>query len=174
MDSKRYPEHKIVYTLFTLKNICNQLKNDGKIIAFTNGCFDLVHCGSIMPIEFASTIADIVVVGVNSDSSIKELKGEKRPILNERDRLRLIASLEFVDYVILFDGSRCGHVIEAVAPHYYVKGNAWDKDKLDKGELECINKCNAQIIFFNKKFGLTSSRIINNILTLEKEKKDAT
>ncbi len=116
-----------IKNLKELKNIINRLKYRGKKIVFTNGCFDILHYGHIKYLEDAKKKGDILVVGVNSDSSIKRIKGAARPIVNQRDRLRIIAALESVDYVVLFKENTPLKIIKLLRPDVLVKGADWKK-----------------------------------------------
>ena len=106
------------------------LKRRGKKIVFTNGCFDLLHYGHVKYLADAKKIGDILVVAINSDASVRKIKGSKRPIVNERDRLSLIAALESVDYVLLFNEDTPLEVIEKIKPDILVKGADWARDKI--------------------------------------------
>lgn len=113
-----------------VRDIIPVLKNQGKKIVFTNGCFDLLHYGHIQYLEKAKQAADVLIVAVNSDASVRSLKGKNRPIVNEKDRIRVVAGLESVDYVLLFGDQTPLKVIEAIKPDVLIKGADWDKDKI--------------------------------------------
>lgn len=102
----------------------------GKTIAFTNGCFDILHEGHIFSLSKAASEADILIVGVNSDSSTKRLKGADRPINNEHSRSLLLAALVIVDYVVIFEEDTPLDLIKAVAPDVLVKGGDYTLDKI--------------------------------------------
>lgn len=118
-----------------LKKIIAKLKEEGKKIVFTNGCFDLLHYGHVKYLQEAKRKGDILVVAVNSDASIRKLKGKERPINNEKDRLRVMAALESVDYVILFKEETPLKTIKALLPDILVKGSDWKKDNIVGWEL---------------------------------------
>jgi D-beta-D-heptose 7-phosphate kinase/D-beta-D-heptose 1-phosphate adenosyltransferase len=109
----------------TLIRRISELKQAGKRIVFTNGCFDILHPGHIHFLEEARRLGDLLVVGVNSDRSVRELKGLQRPILTELERCRLLAGLESVSYVTVFDESTPLGLIQAILPHVLVKGGDW-------------------------------------------------
>lgn len=113
-----------------LKKIISRLKAKGKKIVFTNGCFDLLHYGHIKYLEDAKRKGDVLVVAINSDTSVRRIKGDKRPIVNEKDRLRLIAALESVDYVVIFKEDTPFKVINLLKPDILVKGSDWHKDNI--------------------------------------------
>jgi len=107
------------------------LRQQDKRIAFTNGCFDLLHPGHISIFEFARSQGDVLVVGLNSDRSVRELKGPSRPLINQRDRARMIAALEAVDYVTIFDETSVLPLVEEVRPDVLVKGRKGRDSKPD-------------------------------------------
>lgn len=103
------------------------MKRKGKTIVFTNGCFDLLHYGHVKYLEQAKKKGDVLVVAINSDASVKRIKGRARPLVGQADRLRTVAGLESVDYVTLFAEDTPLKVIALVKPHILVKGADWDK-----------------------------------------------
>ena len=103
----------------------DQLLAEGKTLAFTNGCFDILHRGHVTYIEFARQQGDALCVGLNSDASVKRNKGDSRPINNEEDRAYVIASLEAVDCVVLFDEDEPRELIENIIPQVLIKGSDW-------------------------------------------------
>ena len=107
----------------------------GKKIVFTNGCFDLVHIGHVQYFKFARAQGDLLVVGVNTDDGIRRLKGPKRPIICQEDRLGVLEGLESIDYVVLFDQDTPLDLIEAIRPEVLVKGQDYTKDKVVGAEV---------------------------------------
>jgi D-beta-D-heptose 7-phosphate kinase / D-beta-D-heptose 1-phosphate adenosyltransferase len=126
--------------------IAKKLKSKSKKIVFTNGCFDLLHSGHIKYLEEAKSFGDILILGLNSDKSVKILKGENRPINNEIDRAQIIAALESVDYVIVFDDEDPYELIKGIKPNILVKGGDY-KNKNVVGE-DIVEKL--QIVKFHK------------------------
>jgi rfaE bifunctional protein nucleotidyltransferase chain/domain len=122
-------EQKIL-TLDQAQKHVNQWKNEGKEVVFTNGCFDIVHLGHVDYLEKASQLGQKMIVALNTDQSVSQLKGPERPINNEYARARIIASLGFVDAVILFGEETPLSVIEALVPDILVKGNDYSIDKI--------------------------------------------
>lgn len=114
-------------------NIESQLsskrKGGGKVV-FTNGCFDLLHVGHVRYLKEAKSLGDYLFVGLNSDSSVKRLKGENRPILDQQSRAEILASLSCVDFVCLFDEETPRNLIELVKPDILVKGGDWKKEEI--------------------------------------------
>ena len=113
-----------------MKRIVARLKKQGKEIVFTNGCFDILHVGHVRYLTRARKLGDILVVGLNTDRSVRMIKGEKRPIVSEEERAEVLASLEVIDYVVLFDEPDPLRVITALKPTILVKGADWQKDKI--------------------------------------------
>lgn len=113
-----------------LKRIITGFQNKGKKIVFTNGCFDILHYGHVMYLEKAKAKGDILIVAVNSDSSVQRLKGKNRPIVNENDRLKIIAGLSSVDYVIAFHQDTPFEAIKKLKPDILIKGSDWNKENI--------------------------------------------
>lgn len=108
-----------------IRQICAALRKRGRRIVFTNGTFDLLHAGHVAYLEFARRQGDVLVVGVNSDASVRRYKGPGRPIQRERDRARILAALECVDYVVIFGEDEPRALIVEVQPDVLVKGADW-------------------------------------------------
>jgi rfaE bifunctional protein nucleotidyltransferase chain/domain len=105
-------------------------KRNGRRVVFTNGCFDLLHPGHIGSLEQARALGDVLIVGLNSDASVRQLKGAGRPILPERERAEILASLECVDAVVIFDALTPREVIARLLPDVLVKGGDWASDQI--------------------------------------------
>ena len=105
-------------------------KRNGRRIVFTNGCFDLLHPGHIQSLEQARALGDALIVGINGDASVRELKGPGRPILPERERAEILAALECVDAVIIFHELTPREIIAALLPDLLVKGGDWAGDQI--------------------------------------------
>lgn len=112
-----------------------RLKSEGKKIVFTNGVFDIIHRGHIEYLTEAKNLGDILIVAMNSDTSVKIIKGEKRPIVNEENRAFVLANLKPVDFVIIFSEDNPFNVINAVKPDILVKGSDWPEDKIIGADL---------------------------------------
>jgi rfaE bifunctional protein nucleotidyltransferase chain/domain len=106
------------------------LGRQGRRVVFTNGCFDLLHPGHIRYLQEARRLGDALIVALNSDRSVRELKGERRPILNQNERSEVMAALGCVDYVTIFDASTPREIIAALLPDVLVKGGDWDIDRI--------------------------------------------
>jgi len=105
-------------------------KRNGRRIIFTNGCFDLLHPGHIRSLELARELGDVLIVGLNSDASVRQLKGEGRPIIPQRERAEILAALESVDAVVIFDDLTPREVIARLLPDILVKGGDWPGDQI--------------------------------------------
>ncbi|MCC7437015.1 MAG: D-glycero-beta-D-manno-heptose 1-phosphate adenylyltransferase [Armatimonadetes bacterium] len=110
----------------TLAATCQMLHANGKRIVFTNGCFDILHRGHVSYLAQSRQLGDLLVVGVNTDASVRRLKGEQRPIVTEADRAEIVAALRVVDYVALFDDDTPYELIQLVQPDVLVKGGDYD------------------------------------------------
>ena len=102
-----------------------RLKLTGKNVVFTNGCFDILHCGHVAYLNFSRTQGDVLILALNSDASVKRNKGNDRPINCEQDRAEVLAALECVDFVVLFDEDEPATLIGEILPDVLVKGEDW-------------------------------------------------
>ena len=125
-DSGTEPEKKIT-TLASLKRKIKRFKLEGRKIVFTNGCFDILHFGHVKYLSDAKKKGDYLVVAINSDASINKIKGKHRPVIGQFDRLRTVAALASVDFVVLFAENNPQKVIQALKPDILVKGSDWNK-----------------------------------------------
>lgn len=155
-----YDDKKIVDEE-TLAEITEHLKSEGKRIVFTNGCFDILHAGHISSFEQAKTYGDVLVVGLNSDASIKRIKGDKRPIVEEKYRAKLLASLNIVDYVTVFEEDTPEHLIQKISPNVLVKGKDW-MGKTVAGQ-DFLEEAGGEVQFIDLEQGLSTTNIIKKI-----------
>ena len=116
--------------LETLRAARERLRKEGKKVVFTNGCFDLIHPGHVRYLQQARALGDALIVALNSDRSVRELKGDKRPILTENERAEVMAALACVDYVTIFDEPTPREIIAALLPDVLVKGGDWGIDSI--------------------------------------------
>ena len=114
-------------------------------VAFTNGCFDLLHIGHIRYLAAAKQLGDILVVGLNGDESVRELKGASRPINTEFDRAELLSALEMVDYVVIFRDKRATRLIKELRPDIYAKGGDYTIEMLNPEEVAALREIKARI-----------------------------
>jgi rfaE bifunctional protein nucleotidyltransferase chain/domain len=145
-----------------LKEICTRLKKEGKKIVFTNGCFDILHAGHIDYLTKAKTLGDILVVGVNSDKSVRVIKGGRRPIIPEQERALIISNLKPVDYVTLFDEPTPRELIELLIPDILVKGADWDLEKIVGRDVVEAN--GGKVLTINFVNDQSTTKIIKTIL----------
>ena len=113
-----------------VKALASRLRAKGKRIVFTNGCFDILHSGHVKYLEKASSLGDVLILGLNSDCSVKKIKGPLRPIVGQKDRAAVVASLGFVDYVVVFGDATPLKLIKAIRPDIIVKGADWKPGKI--------------------------------------------
>jgi D-beta-D-heptose 7-phosphate kinase/D-beta-D-heptose 1-phosphate adenosyltransferase len=121
----------------TLKDKLEELRKKGKKIAFTNGCFDILHVGHVRYLREAKKTADVLVLALNSDSSVRSLKGKERPLVPEKERAEIIAALEFIDFVTIFPESTPLELINYLKPDILIKGGDWaEKDVVGRKEIK--------------------------------------
>lgn len=136
------------------------LRNQKRKLALTNGCFDLLHRGHAEYLLEARRSADALLILLNSDRSVQSLKGPSRPICHENDRAFLLACMEFIDAVVIFDSSRCTREIETLKPDVYIKGGDYTVEKLDPGERKALLDCKAEIRFIPFVPGFSTTSLI--------------
>mgnify|MGYP000613236334 CR=1 FL=1 len=120
---------KVIHSVQELIEVLRPIREHKKIV-FTNGCFDLLHVGHVRYLQEAKAQGDVLVLGLNSDRSVKELKGPTRPIQKQEDRAEILAALESVDFVCVFDESTPIKLIEAITPDVLVKGGDWKAEQI--------------------------------------------
>jgi D-glycero-beta-D-manno-heptose 1-phosphate adenylyltransferase len=140
-----------------------QLRAAGKKVVATNGCFDLLHVGHVRYLQAARALGDLLAVGLNGDRSVRELKGNGRPITAERDRAEILASLQCVDLVTIFPEMRAMRFIAASHPAIYVKGGDYSSETLNEEERELLKKIGAEIHFIPFEPGYSTSRLLEQI-----------
>lgn len=161
-----YSSERKIKNLSEIKEISETLKREGKIIVFTNGCFEILHPGHIQLLETAKSFGDVLIVGINSDESVKKIKGEKKLIFDEKSRLKIISSLECVDYTVLFDENTPENLIKTIKPHIHIKGGDYKEEDLPEAKI--IKSYGGKIIIVPLVEGFSTTNIINKILTLYK------
>ena len=141
-----------VKSLSEIKSLRKEFKQQNKKVVFTNGVFDLIHAGHVDYLTKAKALGDVLIVGMNTDNSVRRIKGDKRPILNQDERAFLISSFKPVDYVTLFDEDTPKEIIDEIIPDILVKGADWSIDKIvgretvekNGGEVKTIEFVNNQ------------------------------
>lgn len=144
-----------------------QLRAEGRKVAFTNGCFDIIHAGHVRYLKKARSLADVLVVGLNSDKSIKSIKGPDRPIVPERERAEVLGSLESVDYVVLFGEPTPIKLIEAIRPDVLVKGADWAAHEIVGADV--VKASGGRLARVKLVEGRSTTNIIKRILELHKK-----
>ena len=135
-------------SLEEIKLILSTLKADNKKVVFTNGCFDIIHAGHIDYLNKAKALGDILIVGLNTDDSVKRIKGDKRPIINQDERAEIISNIKPVDYVVFFDEDTPAELINKLVPDILIKGADWKIDEIAGGETVIANGGEVKTIEF--------------------------
>ena len=148
-----------------IKVIVDNARKNGKRVVFTNGCFDLLHRGHVHVLREAKACGDLLIAGVNSDKSVKQIKGPTRPVLPESDRSELLAAMEMVDYVVLFDEPDPYRVISAIRPDVLVKGGDWNSEKIIGADL--VEKAGGRVVVIPYIKGFSTTEIIERIKNLD-------
>jgi rfaE bifunctional protein nucleotidyltransferase chain/domain len=152
-----------IVELARLSDRCEKLRSAGKKIVATNGCFDLLHVGHVRYLQAARALGDVLVVGLNGDRSVHELKGAGRPITTETNRTEILAALECVDMVTIFPEIRATKFLAAVRPAIYVKGGDYTPRTLDEEELTILKEIEAAIHLIPFEAGYSTSGLIEQI-----------
>jgi D-beta-D-heptose 7-phosphate kinase/D-beta-D-heptose 1-phosphate adenosyltransferase len=153
--------HKIVSNINILKPLIESIQRENKTVVFTNGCFDIIHPGHIHILQQAKAKGDILVVGLNSDSSIKSFKSPNRPVCPQEDRAFVLASLSCVDYVIIFDEDTPESLIVELSPDVLVKGKDYDGKLISGSDYMLANGKKIELVDLIN--GKSTSSIIERI-----------
>ncbi|SDC21840.1 rfaE bifunctional protein, domain II [Desulfurella multipotens] len=145
-----------------IKEIIDKLKSFNKKIVFTNGCFDIIHAGHVNYLQKAKQLGDVLIVGLNSDKSVKSIKGEKRPINNQDDRACVLSAFYFVDYVVIFDQDTPYELIKIIQPNVLAKGADWEGKNIVGKDI--VEKSNGKIVLIDYLEGKSTTSIIDKIL----------
>jgi len=148
-----------------LKQGLGNWRQEGKKIVFTNGCFDIVHLGHIQFLQEAKNLGDILIVGLNSDSSVNKIKGKGRPILDQNSRSEILAAFEFVDGVIIFDQDTPFRLIEQLVPDVLVKGSDYLAENIVGSEI--VLNSGGEVITIDLVEGYSTSNIIEKVKKLQ-------
>jgi len=151
-----------IKNLDVLASLIEGEKKKGKRVAFTNGCFDLLHVGHVKYLQKARTYGDLLVLGLNSDASVRRLKGEKRPLIGQSERAHILAALDCVDYVVIFDEDTPIRLLEALRPHVLVKGGDYTPDRVVGKDL--VESYGGRIELVEFVDGKSTTNIIDKIL----------
>lgn len=144
-----------------LADLCKQARDEKRVIVTTNGCFDILHVGHVRILEQARALGDLLVVGLNSDNSVKRLKGESRPINNEKDRAEVLAALGCVDYVTIFDEDTPVEFLQAAKPNIHVKGS--DYKPSDLAETPVVESNGGRVEILSLVPGKSTTELVEKI-----------
>lgn len=139
-------------------------RSSGKTVVWTNGCFDLLHAGHIRSLRDAKALGDILIVGLNSDRSVRSIKGEQRPLVNEADRAEMIAALEMVDYVTIFEESTPEPALARLRPDIHCKGAEYADGARPVPEMATVLAYGGQVKFLPFHPGRSTSELIERIV----------
>ena len=145
-----------------------QLQENGKKVVFTNGVFDILHVGHLTYLEEARELGDVLIVGVNSDRSVKTNKGDKRPINSEKNRAEMLLGLKFVDFTVIFDEKTPENLLDLLKPDIHVKGGDYKKEDLP--ETEIVEKNGGEVKILSFVDNISTTEIINKIIDVYSEK----
>ena len=141
--------------------LCDNFRSQDKKIVFTNGCFDILHSGHIQYLEQAKALGDILVLGLNSDDSVRRIKRAPRPIVSEKDRAFVVAALQCVDLVVIFEQDTPYELIRLLKPDILVKGGDWTIDKIVGADI--VQKKGGKVLSLNYEQGFSTTNIIERI-----------
>jgi len=145
---------------------CEDLRRQGKKIVFTNGCFDIIHAGHVRYLTAAKNFGDVLIIGLNTDESVRRLKGASRPINNQADRAEVLLGLKAVDHVIYFGEQTAENLIAEVKPDIYVKGGDYTLETLPEAAI--VQKYGGRVELVNLVAGRSTTNVINKILAEKK------
>jgi rfaE bifunctional protein nucleotidyltransferase chain/domain len=151
-----------------IKDICDRLRAEAKKIATTNGSFDVLHMAHVKFLQEAKANADVLVVLLNSDSSVKAFKGEKRPIVPENERAGMLAALECVDYVVMFSEDKPLELLKEIKPDFHIKGGTFIPERV-KEEKELVESWGGEHVTLPESEGYSTTNLINKILDSHKD-----
>jgi len=140
-------------------------RKGGRRVVATNGCFDLLHVGHVRFLQEAKKRGDLLIVGVNGDRSVRELKGEGRPVNGEADRAEVVAGLGCVDAVVIFPEKRATEFLRAVRPEVYVKGGDYQADQLDKDEVVAVKEGGGEVQVLALTPGRSTTAVLKKLKT---------
>ena len=150
-----------IKTQSEIRKITDKLKRQGKRIVFTNGCFDILHYGHIKYLQDAKNLADVLVLGLNSDSSIRKIKGSARPINKQLDRARVLSALTCVDYLTIFSEDTPLRLIKLIQPDVLVKGGDWQAEKIVGADF--VKSHGGKVLAISYINGYSTTKLINKI-----------
>ena len=143
------------------KKLVEELKKQNKTVVFTNGCFDILHVGHLRYLNEAKRQGDVLIVGVNSDASVKRIKGESRPINSEKDRAEMLCGLKAVDYTVIFEEDTPEELIATLKPSIHVKGGDYKKEDLP--ETKIVESYGGEVRILSFVEGKSTTNIVKKI-----------
>lgn len=146
-----------------LSAIRDEMDASGRRLVLTNGCFDILHAGHVRYLQQARKLGDALAVALNGDQSVRELKGEGRPLNSEDARAEVLSALGCVDYVVIFEGKRATDLMRAVRPHVYAKGGDYTRDSLDTDERKALEDGGAEIVILPLVPGRSTTAIVEKM-----------
>jgi rfaE bifunctional protein nucleotidyltransferase chain/domain len=152
-----------IIALDELREKSGRLRSAGKRVVATNGCFDILHVGHVRYLAAARKLGDALVVGLNGDNSVRQLKSQGRPINREQDRAEVLAALESVDYVTIFPELRATNFLQAAQPSIYAKGGDYTADTLDPEERAVLAKFGTKVEIIPFEQGYSTSQLLTRI-----------
>ncbi len=164
MDKPGYCYKKKLCTRTEITDIAAKLKADNKKVAFTNGCFDILHRGHIHYLRESRKLGDALIIGLNSDESVRRLKGESRPVNTQNDRAYLLEALDFVDYIVVFNEDTPLKLIQELKPDYYIKSGDYNMDNVIGPGLgsDLVESYGGRVVIMDLVTGYSSTSIINH------------
>ncbi len=151
-----------IKTIPEITALAGELRESGSRIVFTNGCFDILHYGHALYLQEAAAMGDVLVVGVNGDASVRRLKGDSRPVVPQDYRAAMVAALQSVDFVVLFDGDTPYDLIKAVRPDVLVKGGDWSREEIVGADV--VEAGGGKVASLDFVDGFSTSSIIDKII----------
>ena len=161
-------KQKIV-TAEEARAIATEIRNRGGKLVFTNGCFDLLHVGHVRYLAAARGLGDALLVAINGDESVRDLKGEGRPLNRDGDRAEVVAALASVDHVVIFQEVRATALLEKVRPSIYVKGGDYTAESLNAEERSALERMGTEIRIVPFEAGHSTSRLLEKMKKLDSE-----
>jgi rfaE bifunctional protein nucleotidyltransferase chain/domain len=153
-----------ILTWEALKREVERLQSEGKKVSFTNGCFDILHVGHVQYLREARKAGDLLILGLNSDASVRAIKGEKRPLVPQGERAEVVASLEMIDYVTLFDEPTPLALIEYLRPDLLVKGGDWKEESVVG--RDAVRSWGGRVVIVPMTEGVSTTNIVEKILRI--------
>lgn len=146
-----------------LLELIEPMRQQGARIVWTSGCFDILHAGHIVYLKQAKTLGDVLIVGLNSDESVRSLKGANRPLVSQFERALILDSIVSVDYIIIFDEPRPFKILQRLRPDVYVKGGDYTIETIDQDERSIVEANRGEVVIVHGLNGFSTSALIKKI-----------